>query len=239
MLVVSKYRNKQLLFVETIYFCITYKSIFKQIMTDYKDYSYSSADYSHISNYILDPLLTILKEKKREKILDIGCGNGWLTNLLIDKGYDAYGTDASKSGIDIAKSKHNDRFFIQDLTKDDLPPQLQNIPFSTILSTEVIEHLYQPRDYVQFCKKVLLKASGGELILTTPYHGYLKNVILSGAGQMDKHFTALWDGGHIKFWSKNTITQLLEEAGFTVTGFLGCGRLPYLWKSMIIRAKII
>jgi hypothetical protein len=56
---------------------------------------------------------------------------------------------------------------------------------------------------------------------------------------MDFHFTALWEGGHIKFWSRKTITQLLEEFGFQVIGFHGCGRVPYLWKSMLIHAKLV
>ncbi len=207
-------------------------------MPVYKEYSYSNADYDHTNSYILNPILNILEKGGKRRVLDIGCGNGWLTNLLIEKGYEAYGMDASESGIEIAKRKNPDYFFVQDLTKDDLPERLLNLDFNTIISTEVIEHLYAPRDYVEFCKKILLRSGGGELILTTPYHGYLKNIVISLAGNMDKHFTVLWDGGHIKFWSKSTLSKLLEEAGFTVTNFTGCGRLPYLWKSMIICATI-
>ncbi len=55
---------------------------------------------------------------------------------------------------------------------------------------------------------------------------------------MDNHFTVLWDGGHIKFWSRKTITVLLEEFGFKILVFKGSGRIPYLWKSMFIKAKI-
>ena len=70
-------------------------------------------------------------------------------------------------------------------------------------------------------------------------HGYLKNLALAICGGMDRHYTALWDGGHIKFWSKGTITKLLSEQGFQLDEFTGCGRLPYFWKSMIIRSKIL
>jgi len=28
---------------------------------------------------------------------------------------------------------------------------------------------------------------------------------------MDSHYAALWDGGHIKFWSRATLTTLLQE----------------------------
>lgn len=58
-------------------------------------------------------------------------------------------------------------------------------------------------------------------------------------GKMDGHFTALWDGGHIKFWSRKTLTTLLAKHGFEVMEFRGCGRFPYLWKSMFIRASLV
>jgi len=56
-------------------------------------------------------------------------------------------------------------------------------------------------------------------------------------GKLDAHFTVLWDGGHIKFWSRRTLTRLLEEAGFRVERFVGVGRVPLLWKSMILVAR--
>jgi hypothetical protein len=83
-----------------------------------------------------------------------------------------------------------------------------------------------------------MKNGGGELIISCPYHGYLKNLVMALAGKFDNHFTVLWDGGHIKFWSKKTLTQLLEEFGFEVIDFKGAGRFPYLWKSMFIKARI-
>ncbi len=207
-------------------------------MANYKDYGYETESRNHIHAYVLQPLLNVLAKKKDRIILDLGCGNGWLVNCLIENGYNAYGTDASASGIDIAKRKNKDRFFLQDLSKDDLPEPLQRILFNTIISTEVIEHLYQPKEYLDFCKKILLKNGGGELILTTPYHGYLKNIVLALSGKMDKHFTVLWDGGHIKFWSRKTLTGLLKDKEFTNIQFTGCGRLPYLWKSMMIHSFI-
>ena len=79
----------------------------------------------------------------------------------------------------------------------------------------------------------LLKPSG-HFIVSTPCHGYVKNVVLALSGKMDNHFTALWDGGHIKFWSRETLSGLLMEKGFTDLRFVGTGRVPYVWKSMIL-----
>jgi len=50
---------------------------------------------------------------------------------------------------------------------------------------------------------------------------------------MDNHFTALWDHGHIKFWSFRTLRILLEEAGFKNISFHRVGRIPIIAKSMI------
>jgi 2-polyprenyl-3-methyl-5-hydroxy-6-metoxy-1,4-benzoquinol methylase len=204
-------------------------------MSQYKDYGFDNADKSHIHQYLTEPILRLLGSPSGKKILDVGCGNGWLAALLIDKGFDVYGTDASLLGIEIANQRHPGRFFVQDLSKDTLPDALAAHAFQVIISTEVVEHLYDPKKYVAFCKTVLQNSQGGEFIVSTPYHGYLKNLILALTGKLDNHFTTLWDGGHIKFWSRKTLTQLLEMQGFKVTHFIGCGRIPYLWKSMLIK----
>jgi 2-polyprenyl-3-methyl-5-hydroxy-6-metoxy-1,4-benzoquinol methylase len=207
-------------------------------MNTYQDYRYDSALADHISAYITKPIEGLLNKNRNKKILDIGCGNGWLANGLIAQGYDVYGIDASESGVEIANRTNNGRFFIQNVEENDLPLPLRNIAFDTIISTEVIEHLYSPKRYLTFCKNILAKNGHGEILITTPYHGYLKNVVLAISGKMDAHFTAHWEGGHIKFWSRKTLTKSLAEVGLTATDFVGCGRLPYLWKSMLVKAKM-
>jgi len=80
--------------------------------------------------------------------------------------------------------------------------------------------------------------AGGLLIVTTPYWGYLKNVALALTNRMDASLTALWDGGHIKHWSRKTLSTLLTEQSFEVIGFSGAGRrVPYLWNSMVMVAR--
>lgn len=207
-------------------------------MSEYKDYGYNNTAATHAHAYILDKVVELLDRDENKVILDLGCGNGSLANSLMQKGFNVYGTDASEKGIALANGINPGRFAVQDLSSDDLPESLQNLLFDIIISTEVIEHLYDPRKFIQFAKKTLLKNGGGELILSTPYHGYWKYLALAITGKMDAHLGPLWDGGHIKFWSRKSLSTLLEEQGFTVTDFKGCGRLPYLWMSMIIKARI-
>jgi 2-polyprenyl-3-methyl-5-hydroxy-6-metoxy-1,4-benzoquinol methylase len=205
-------------------------------MTEYKDYGYHDNKPGHIFNYIQAPLLSLLDKNQNNCILDLGCGNGYLVNYLISQGYNAYGTDASVEGITIARRTNPDRFFIQDLSTGKLPPGLQDLQFDTIISTEVIEHLYDPEGFIKFCKQAL--NGKGEIILSTPYHGYLKNLTLSLFNKWDSHLGPTWLGGHIKFWSRATLSKLLINNEFTFVSFKGCGRFPYFWKSMIIKAKL-
>lgn len=74
-------------------------------------------------------------------------------------------------------------------------------------------------------------------ILSTPYHGWLKNVAIAATGAWDKHHNPLWDHGHIKFWSRKTLRKLLEESGFTDVRFERVGRIPSLAKCMIAVAR--
>ncbi|MGO7422681.1 hypothetical protein ACCT09_23060, partial [Rhizobium ruizarguesonis] len=74
-------------------------------------------------------------------------------------------------------------------------------------------------------------------VMSTPYHGYLKNLALAAMGKMDDHFMPLKEHGHIKFWSKNTLSTLLLDTGFDNVRFEYVGRIPVFAKSMIAVAQ--
>lgn len=116
---------------------------------------------------------------------------------------------------------------------DDLASTYGQFPY--VVSLEVVEHVFLPRKYAQ-CVYNLLE-DGGTAFISTPYHGYLKNLALALSGKLDRHFTALWDYGHIKFWSVETLGKLLKEAGFKQVEFVRLGRIPPLAKTMLAIAK--
>ncbi len=166
----------------------------------------------------------------KPRILDLGCGNGSLSNLIAQQGYEVVGVEDSEQGVAIARQSFPDCNFIKASIYDLPYSELAN-SFDIVISAEVIEHLLYPRELVRAAKKCL--KPNGRLILTTPYHGYLKNLVLATSGKMDSHFTSLWDGGHVKFFSVATLRQLLETENYADIQFKFSGRIPLIWKSML------
>ncbi|HJT28084.1 MAG TPA: methyltransferase domain-containing protein [Pyrinomonadaceae bacterium] len=164
-------------------------------------------------------------------ICDLGCGNGHISGRLAALGYHVIGVDASASGIQIAQGAYPAVEFVHALIDRDL-----NLgQFDLVISSDVIEHLYRPSDLLEAVVKQL--KPGGQILLGTPYHGYLKNLILAATGKMDAHYSALHDGGHIKFFSVNTLSKLMRAHGFDDLSFTFYGRAPWLWKNMICHAR--
>jgi len=201
------------------------------------NYKYTNSELNESHKFLLPTVTDLLNgfgtRLCEKKFFELGCGNGSVGNFFSDLGWAVTGIDASSDGIKLANAKYPHLNLRAGSVYDEL--ELIYGRFPIILSLEVIEHLYAPRD---FCKSAYnLLEEDGVLILSTPYHGYLKNLALAITGLMDKHFTALWDGGHIKFWSVKTITALLNESGFSVESVFKVGRIKPIAKSMIIVAR--
>ena len=167
------------------------------------------------------------------RLFELGSGNGSVANALTELGWDVTGVDPSTEGIAQAQAAYPELKLATGSAYDDLAGQYDRFP--VVLSLEVVEHVYAPRDYARTLFDLL--SGGGTAILSTPYHGYWKNLALALTGKMDAHFTALWDHGHIKFWSRRTLSELLREAGFVDIRFERVGRVPALAKSMIAVAR--
>ena len=117
----------------------------------YRDYGYSSGDLGLVHAYLM-PHLRGMLGPQRSAILDLGCGNGAVARALIALGYDVYGVDASESGIAIANAAAPGRFFVLDVASGALPAELAGKRFDVVISTELIEHLYDPRGFVAFAR---------------------------------------------------------------------------------------
>ena len=169
---------------------------------------------------------------RARRVFDLGCGNGAIARLLAADGFEVAGVDPSEEGVAHARAGGLD--LRVGSAYDDLAARFGRWPF--VLSLEVVEHVYFPhrlaRTLFDLC------APGALAIVSTPYHGYWKNLALSLVpGAWDRHHHPLCDYGHIKFWSERTLRGLLLRGGFRAVRFHRLGRIPALAKSVIAVAE--
>lgn len=202
-------------------------------------YKWANAELNDSHSYLLPAVLRELdfldgiRKVNSRSLFDLGFGNGSVANVISKYGWDITGVDPSEEGVLLAQRAYPHLKLSQGSAYDDLAEKFGQFP--VVISLEVVEHVYAPRQYARTIFSLL--EPGGTAIISTPYHGYWKNLALALTGRMDSHFTALWDHGHIKFWSLDTLSQLLNETGFSILRFERIGRIPPLAKSMIAVAR--
>ena len=158
---------------------------------------------------------TIKRISDIKRVCELGCGNGYFSGELIAAGYEVVGIDSSVSGIEYAKKNYGKTGqFLRSEISPDLSANTGLKNFDLVISIEVIEHLYCPSDLIETAATLL--RPNGFLLLTTPYHGYLKNLALAITNRMDTHYNSLFDGGHIKFFSVKTLSRLVSGGGVLI-----------------------
>jgi 2-polyprenyl-6-hydroxyphenyl methylase/3-demethylubiquinone-9 3-methyltransferase len=207
------------------------------VRSEVDGYHWTDAQLTCAHDYLLPALMAEMAMFKpgflERRLFDLGCGNGSVANVLARQGWDVTGVDPSSEGIAQANAFYPGLKLEKGSAYDELAAKYGTFP--VVISLEVVEHLYFPRRYVEALFSLL--EPGGVAIVSTPYHGYWKNLALAITGKMDSHFTALWDHGHIKFWSIDTLGRLLREGGFHNIRFKRVGRMPALAKTMIAVAR--
>ncbi len=196
-----------------------------------REFLWSTGDAPESHGYVAEPVVRALRAAGARTVLDLGCGNGALTAVLAREGFETLGADASESGVRIARARHPGlRFDVIDVSAGPLPAELHN-RFDAVAAIEVIEHLLLPR--MLFVGALQALRPGGTFVVTTPYHGYLKNLALALVDGFDAHWHPLRDYGHVKFFSPRTLGALFAEFGLRDIRWRSAGRIPPLAKSMI------
>ena len=197
------------------------------------DYGWSTANYPRSQLHVHDAIIAAMRSRIPCSVLDLGCGNGFLAGRLADLGCDVVGVEPDEKGIQIASKTYPKVRFIQ---ADATSLGINDVGriFDVVVSSEVIKHLFDPAAMIRAAHHLLMPA--GLFVVSTPYHGYLKNLVLALANRWDSHHAPLNSGGHIKFWSVSTLKHLMESNGFQVVSWKGTGRAPFLWKSIVMRS---
>jgi 2-polyprenyl-3-methyl-5-hydroxy-6-metoxy-1,4-benzoquinol methylase len=104
--------------------------------------------------------------------------------------------------------------------------------FDAVVAVELLDHVAQPRQLLQRALTAL--RPGGLMLVSTPYHGYLKNLGLALSGRMDMRWQALHEHGRLKFFSRQSLMSLMAQSGLSALRYQTVGRAPLLARSMLV-----
>lgn len=159
----------------------------ENVQHNHADYHYADhnehPDPSHRPMYLAKATKHLRADGSITTILDAGCGGGDFAQGLACNGYTVYGIDLSASGVTAAQARRCGSFAVSSVYDDLLKPfTLRQV--DAVITIEVIEHLYDPRLFVARAREALKPS--GLLIVTTPYWGYLKNILLAITNRTDR-----------------------------------------------------
>lgn len=165
-----------------------------------------------------------LENNWKEPILDLGCGDGIFSEILLGKGKNIVGVDLDQKSLDEAK-KSNIYQKLVNVDAKALP--FKKGMFSSVLANSSLEHIANPEPVLKEIFRVLAK--GGEFVLTAPSEKREKYFLLGKAeNDFFKHFNC-WSGkeweGKLKKIGFRRVLYLYK--GSPVTCLIGDILLPF------------
>ncbi|HLG04022.1 MAG TPA: class I SAM-dependent methyltransferase [Bacteroidia bacterium] len=148
--------------------------------------------------------------RKLNRILDIGCGDGYFLETAKKNGWEVYGIEFTDDAVRVCREKG-------------IPVHLgtilnfqPDVEFDVVTSFEVLEHINNGNAFLQKVK--LLLRSGGIFYFTTPNFNSLSRRILGGKWNVIEY------PEHLVYYTKATACNLVDMAGFQLdsietTGF--------------------
>jgi ubiquinone/menaquinone biosynthesis C-methylase UbiE len=158
-----------------------------------------------------------------EQVLDLGCGDGWMTGEIARLGAQATGIEVAEAALERAIRRHPDIAFGLAAIDGALP--LDDNRFDAVWSSEVIEHVADTGRWLSEVRRVLKPQ--GRLLLTTPNHSRLR-LLVAGIELYSEPL-----GDHLHLYSRRSLRELLHEFGFTEIEISGAGGPPLARRTLL------
>ncbi len=179
---------------------------------EYIDYLKDKKQIEKNSKERLKVIKEFISNTNQLNLLEIGCAFGFFLNAVKKNFNNVSGIDINSDGINYAKNNLK----LDARCKDLLEMDIKTINrFNIFCMFDVIEHLVDPKKIISFINKNAKKNS--YLFITTGDIGSI-NARIKG-----KRWRLIHPPSHIHYFSKKTITLLLEKNGFEVLSIKSCG----------------
>ena len=152
--------------------------------------------------------------KDGNRLLDLGCGDGFFANYLAPRFHQVYGVDISGLAVKAA-CKLGIKAYQVNFDQQSLP--FEDAYFNTVTCLDVIEHIPNPSRLIVEAARVLVPH--GQLIVSTPNIRYVKHIyrlLLKGRFPRTSGDREGYDGGHIHYFTPRDVELILSKAGLKI-----------------------
>lgn len=162
--------------------------------------------------------LTRVFPERACKVLDVGCGAGFLTNSLAERGHDVTGVDASAAALEIA-ALHDPSASVRYELADAARLPYDDATFDAVCAMDLLEHVEDPRAIVRELARVLVP--GGLCFFHTFNRTFLSWLIVIKGVELFVRNTP--EKMHILrlFLRPDEVTSWLHEEGVHTTELVG------------------
>lgn len=126
-------------------------------------------DEKRLREYIIS-----VTNRNSKFILDVGCGSGWVAQYFSNFKTHVISSDLSLKNV-IKSKELTDKVNHFGVVTDSFNPCFKPNIIDTIISSEVIEHVINPKEFIKSLYNLL--PSKGNLIISTPYNEVLRYVL--------------------------------------------------------------
>lgn len=164
------------------------------------------------------------------RVLDLGCGGGAFSAVLVEAGAEVVAVDVAAGALLQARERVPGLRAHLVAPGEALP--LADTSVDLVWAGEVIEHVADTARWLSEVRRVL--RTGGLLVLSTPYHGRVKNLAIALVA-FERHYDPR--GQHLRFFTKRSLRALLGDFGFEDVRVRTLGGPPLLRSTMIAAAR--
>lgn len=161
----------------------------------------------------------------RRMLLDVGCGAGGTSAALKRRSRDLHVTAVEKDGPLAARARERlDRVLAGDALDSLASLARGGESFDAFLFADVLEHLEDPFQALSLARSLAMP--GAVLVVSVPNAGHLSLVRDLLFGRFDPVPAGLADVGHLRWFTRASLEEMISETGWKTTAIESCSGAP-------------
>jgi 2-polyprenyl-3-methyl-5-hydroxy-6-metoxy-1,4-benzoquinol methylase len=147
------------------------------------------------------------------RVLDVGCGEGFLSEELAKAGNRVTGVDALPAA---SQGASMEGYFQADLNDglERVIPRLGGATFDRVLFMDILEHLQDPGKLLRQCRPLV--APKGIAVISVPNIANITVRAMLLLGKFEYADRGIMDRTHLHFYTHKTARRMVEENGYRV-----------------------